>query len=132
MMDLITENARVAYVPEGRHIDVRCSGFLTYQQVVKVTEFACQMIHFYSVGKCVINLQHCRNYPYGAEEYLRDIWYRKLVLAGVCKIAFVVPKDVFGRASMAVVHAGTAIKNIERDYFLDEMSATIWLNNPFV
>jgi hypothetical protein len=132
MTDLVTENACVIYVQEQEHVNVRCQGFLTYKQVVRITEYTSEMIQFYKVSKCVINLREVKSYPYGAEEYLRDIWYRRLAIAGVCRIAFVVPENIFGKASMIVVHAGASIKKIERDYFADELSAQEWLHAPLL
>jgi hypothetical protein len=128
MKNLITENARVTYIPEQAYIDLRCDGFFSYEAVVDTTEHAYEMLRFYNLRKCVINLQQVKIYPSGAEEYLRDIWYRKLVEAGVSKIAFVVPENIFGKSSMTVVHAGEAAQKIERQYFADESSAVEWLN----
>src|SRR5690349_10176478 len=132
MTDLITENAYVIYAEEQEYVEVKCFGFLTYKQVVMITEYTYDMVQFYKLSRCVINLREVKNYPYGSEEYLRDIWYRRLAGAGVCRIAFVVPENIFGKASMTVVHAGAAIRKIERDYFKDETSAKDWLHAPFV
>ncbi|MFD1002762.1 hypothetical protein ACFQ21_25780 [Ohtaekwangia kribbensis] len=129
MKNHITENGCVIYVPEHAYIDLKCDGFFSYEEVVALTEYACEMLRFYNLSKCAINLQHIKIYPSGAEEYLRDIWYRRLVEAGVNRIAYVVPEDIFGRASMTVVHAGEAASKIQRKYFGDESSAKEWLNS---
>jgi hypothetical protein len=128
MKNHFTGNASVVYVPEQQYIELSCEGFFSYEEVVDVTEYACEMFRFYKVSRCVINLQRVKIYPYGTEEYLRDIWYRKLVDAGVGHIAYVVPHDIFGQASMTVVHAGKALSEIQRQYFVDESSAKEWLN----
>ena len=129
MRNHITENGCVTYVPEHACIDLKCDGFFSYEEVVALTEYAIEMLRFYKLTKCTINLRHVKIYPSGAEEYLRDIWYRRLVEAGVNRIAYVVPEDIFGKASMTVVHAGEAASKIQRKYFVDELSAKAWLNS---
>jgi hypothetical protein len=128
MTELKIENASVIYVPEHGYVKLKCRGFLNYQQVVYVTEYAFDIIQHYNLRKCIVDLQESKSYPQGSEEYLRDIWYPRIVAAGVCRIAFVVPESMFGRASMLVVHAGRAILKVERQYFTDEQSAREWLN----
>lgn len=129
MKNHITENGCVTYIPEHEYIDLKCVGFFTYEEVVQITEYTCEMLRFHNVHKCVINLQQVKIYPSGVEEYLRDIWYKKLVDAGVSRIAYIVPQDIFGRASMTVVHAGDAAKKIQRKYFVEELNAKEWLNS---
>ncbi|HEY9049016.1 MAG TPA: hypothetical protein VIN08_24115 [Ohtaekwangia sp.] len=129
MKSHITENGCAIYVPEHACIDLKCDGFFSYEEVVALTEYTCEMLRFYNLNRCMINLQHVKIYPSGAEEYLRDVWYRKLVDAGVNRIAYVVPEDIFGRASMAVVHAGDAARKIQRKYFVDESGAKEWLTS---
>lgn len=128
MMELKIENASVIYVPDHGYVKLKCREFLSYQQVVDVTVYAFDMVQRYNLRKCIVDLQESKNYPHGAEEYLRDIWYPRMAAAGVSRIAFVVPKNLFGRASMLVVHAGVAMLKIDRKYFSDEESAVEWLN----
>ncbi|HEY9008071.1 hypothetical protein [Ohtaekwangia sp.] len=130
MKNLVTKNARVLYVPELRLVELKCDGFLSYEDVATVAEYAHKMIQFYKLTKCIVNLQHIRRYAADSEEYLRNIWYGKLLLAGVRQIAFVVPEDVLGRYSMERVHTSDAVKKIRRHYFSDEASAKAWLSNP--
>lgn len=127
MTNLITENASVIYVPVHKYIKLTCRGFLSYEQVVHITEYALAMMQYYNLRECIIDLKESKNYPHGSEEYLRDIWYSRLVAAGGCRIAFVVPENIFAKASMLVVHAGEAVRKIERQYFADERSAQEWL-----
>lgn len=129
MKSYITENACVTYVQEQEYIDLKCEGFFSYQEVVGITEHVYEMLKFHNSHKCIINLQQVKIYPSGVEEYLRDIWYNKLLEIGVSRIAYVVPKDIFGKASMTVVHAGNAFTKIQRQYFVDEASAKEWLNS---
>ena len=129
MKNHITENACAVYVSEQEYVDLKCNGFFSYEEVVGVTEYVYEMLRFYNVKKCVVNLKQVKIYPSGAEEYLRDVWYRKLLETGVDRIAFVVPEDIFGKTSMIVVHAGNAIKKIQRQYFTDEEQAKEWLNS---
>lgn len=125
----ITENACVTYVSEQGYIDLKCDGFFSYEEVLGITEHVYELLLSNNVKKCMINLQQVKIYPSGAEEYLRDVWYRKLLEAGVSRIAYVVPEDVFGKTSMIVVHAGDAVKKIHRQYFADEADAKEWLRS---
>ena len=129
MRSHITENAYANYVPEQAYIDLKSDGFFSYDEVVSITDHVYEMLLFHNLSKCIINLQRVKIYPSGAEEYLRDIWYKKLLDAGVSRIAYVVPVDIFGKASMAVVHAGDSVRKIQRQYFIDETSAKEWLNS---
>ena len=129
MKNHITENACAVYVSEQEYVDLKCDGFFSYEEVVGITEHVYDMLRYYNVKKCIINLQQVKIYPSGAEEYLRDVWYNKLLQTSLSRIAYVVPEDVFGRTSMIVVHAGSAVKKIQREYFTDEASAKEWLNS---
>ena len=129
MKNHITENACAVYVSEQGYVDLKCDGFFSYEEVVGITEHVYDMLRYYNVKKCIINLQQVKIYPSGAEEYLRDVWYNKLLQTSLSRIAYVVPEDIFGRTSMIVVHAGSAVKKIQREYFTDEASAKEWLNS---
>jgi hypothetical protein len=129
MKNHVTENGSVTYVRGEEYINLKCTGFFSYEEVVSITEYTCEMLRFYNLNKCIINLKQVKVYPSGAEEYLRDIWYKKLIEMGVSRIAFVVPYDIFGNASMKVVHAGDAVQKIQRQYFTDESPAKEWLKS---
>jgi hypothetical protein len=128
MENFITEKAYVVYIPAQKLIYFGCQGFLAYEELVHATEYAYKMIQFYKLSKCVINLQEVSLYPHGTKEYFGNIWYGKLFAAGIRRIAFVVPIDVFNKSCKAIVNAGSFTKSIGREYFADETSAGNWLN----
>ncbi|HEY8935544.1 MAG TPA: hypothetical protein VIM65_10010 [Cyclobacteriaceae bacterium] len=105
-----------------------CKGYLTYDELVGITEYSYNIIVHHSLGKCLINLRQMSVYPEGAVNYLRNTWYPKIAAAGINYVAIVEPEDLFGKISMQVTHEGENVHKLKKSYFTDEESAKAWLN----
>jgi hypothetical protein len=120
----------VVYEGDQNLVIIRSKGYISQENLIAIADYGYKMILFHKVNSCLIDMLEMKIYPFGFEEYLRNVWYSKIRNAGISRIAFVVPEDIFGQISMENVHKGSAdVKKIERQYFKNELEAHAWLSS---
>ena len=130
MNDLSLDYGAVMYERDLNLVSIRCKGYISQEKLISIAEYGYEMIVFHKVNSCLIDMLEMKIYPFGFEEYLRNIWYTKIRNAGISRIAFVIPEDIFGQISMDNVHNGSVdVKKMERQYFQDEQKAHAWLSS---
>jgi len=104
MNNLIRTNAKVLHDKEHNFLEIIFSGFITYEELVEVCEYEFKLIEHFSIKKCLINLRHISIYPPGGEEFIKTVWFPKVIKLEIRAIAFIVPDDVFAQVSMEEAH----------------------------
>ena len=129
MKNFIEEYGTVVHEQDQNLVSICCKGYIPYENLVDIAEYGYSMIVFYKADACLINMLEMKIYPFAFEEYLRNTWYAKIRAAGINRIAFIVPENIFGKISMEHVHSSEDVKKIERQYFTDEQSGRAWLSH---
>ncbi|WP_224999169.1 hypothetical protein [Cesiribacter sp. SM1] len=133
MKDLIEKNASVIHDKVLNCLHARLSGFISYDDLVRVLKYEFKMVEYYKLKKCIIDLTGIKVYPSGGGEYVKDVWFPQMERNGVNYIAFIVPENVFGEASMQKAHDKVEEhKNLQTRNFTDEASAKSWIEEQKV
>nr|WKN36163.1 hypothetical protein K4G66_27740 [Tunicatimonas sp. TK19036] len=129
--NLVTDNAKVVLDHQTSSLHVSLSGFIPFKQMESIIHHEFEMIRFFQLSKCLIDLRGIKVYAPGTPELIQTVWFPRVKEEGVQYIAFVVPEDVFGQASMNKAHDESDKKeNINVKYFKDLISAKKWLMQP--
>ena len=132
MENLVEKNVRVTYNRRLNCLLVNFSGIILYEDFVRVLQYEFQMVQFYRLRKCLVDLSEIKLYPSGSKEYIQNVWFPYMESNGMKYIAFIVPKNGYGKASMHQVHEKvTEYKNVKIRYFKDEASAFAWIQQVF-
>jgi hypothetical protein len=100
-------------------------GLVTYDEFVEVSEYEFEMIRHYKLKKCFVNLREMSAYPTGGQDYVKNIWFPRVIKEGIQMLAFVVPDDIFVKVSMVEAHDPQGTLTIQ--YFDEENRALAWL-----
>jgi hypothetical protein len=75
------------------------------------------------------NIENMKVLTPEVQKWLNDIWFPKAKKTGLKYFAFVIPKDIFGKASMENANKNDKVtEGIEIQYFPTETDAISWLN----
>ena len=55
------------------------------------------MVEHYNLKNALIDLRQIKVYAEGNDEYIKTIWFPKMIDLGLKKVAFIVPKDIFAK-----------------------------------
>jgi hypothetical protein len=62
--------------------------------------------------------------------WIDEVWFPKAIISGLKHLAFIVPDDTFGKASMDIANADVKEKyGINIEYFTNEELAKQWIIN---
>lgn len=131
MKNIVRTNVKVLHNTEYNSLDVAFSGFISYEELVEVCEYEFELIEYYKIKKCFINLLEINMYPPGGEEFIRTGWFPKVVELDIKAIAFIVPDNMFARISMKEAHNIEQIPAIVR-HFTDGNVAREWLESKTI
>lgn len=102
-----------------------------FQKTEKFIETALETMdlrkkHF--VNKQLNNIQNMKVLTKDIQVWIEEVWFPKAKISGLKHLAFVVPKDTFGKASMDIVNVDAISKyGINIEYFTNEEQAKQWL-----
>jgi hypothetical protein len=122
------EYASIDYISELSCLRLTFQGFMTYEELIEISEFEYQLISSHKITGMLINLQLISIYPEGGSAYIKNVWFPTISSMGIRYVGFVVPEDLFSQLSMRDAHDGEEQFNVDIEYFSDEDSAKLWGN----
>ncbi len=130
MKELDNEFARIFYNKEIIALDAVLHTYIPYDEFVKILKYEFELIKFFSIKKCIIDLRYMKVYAIGNKEFINKIWFPKIIKLGIKCMAFIIPENLFAKVSMEVSHSnvnktGTA----DVKYFDNEKDAKKWIKN---
>ncbi len=103
-------------------------GYITHSEFVELVEYEYEMVTFFALKKCLIDLRKMKLYAKGNEGYIENIWFPEMKKRGLKFVAFVVPESIFGEMSMRNAHKEFVdSKEIQTRHFKTPEEAMIWL-----
>ncbi len=130
MIDFFREGVTCIHNPNAACLQVMFRGSVTYDEFVEVSEYEFEMIRHYKLKKCLVGLREMSAYPVGGQDYVKNIWFSRVIKEGIQMLAFVVPDDIFVKVSMVEAHDPQSTLTIQ--YFDEEDRALAWLaDNKF-
>ena len=128
MENLIEAQAQVIYDKETQSMNVALNGFLPYENMMKIFQYEYEMIRYYNIKRCLIDLRKIQVYAIGVKEHIKDTWFPQIAKDGVQQVAFIVPENLFAERSMNGAHKEAKNESaLNIQYFKDEETALYWL-----
>ncbi len=104
------------------------NGFLKTEKFIELGLETNNLLVKHSAQKQLNNVQNMKVLTKEAHVWIDEVWYPKAKASGLKHFAFVVPNDVFGKASMDSANANIKEKHgINLEYFSDLEKAKQWL-----
>lgn len=129
MKDLISTKTTVCRNAALNALEVKLSGFLRLEELEAAFDHEYQMIDYYKLDKCIVDLREIEVYPQGGKELVQDKWFPTVEKLGVKYIAFVQPESAFGESSMRAAHQNAQMRgSILVKHFKNKENALAWLN----
>ncbi|SDL66207.1 hypothetical protein SAMN05421823_107187 [Catalinimonas alkaloidigena] len=126
--NLLTTNAQVIHDLALDCLSVTLNGFIPLKQLEAVCQHEFAMIQALGLKKCLVDLRGVKVYAPGSQDLIKDVWFPRVKEEGVQYIAFVVPEDVFGQASMNKAHAKSQQAGaLQVEHFRTVADAKAWL-----
>jgi hypothetical protein len=104
------------------------NGFLKTEKFIEFGLETNNLLVKHSAHKQLNNVQNMKVLTKEAHAWVDEVWYPKAKASGLKHFAFVVPNDVFGKASMDTANANIKEKyGINLEYFSNVEEAEKWL-----
>ncbi len=102
--------------------------FLTNEAFIQRSEYALQVLKQHGCGKLLVDTTHLGVMGLDKKQYVEQTWFPKAIGAGLNVVAFLVPKDTFGKYGMEQANKKAAEEMpIKLRYFEDLQQAKQWL-----
>lgn len=103
-------------------------GFINIEKFIESGLESHELLKKYSAKKQLNNIQNMKALSKDIQVWIEEVWFPEAKNSGLKHFAFLVPKDVFSKASIASVNADAKeIYGINIEYFTDEEVAKQWL-----
>ncbi|GAK49286.1 hypothetical protein U14_00507 [Candidatus Moduliflexus flocculans] len=127
MNSFINEFVEVKVIAGEQTLSVTFLGFIPHKNLIDVVEHEYALISHYQIKKCFIDLRLIPVYDKGSKEYIKDIWFSRVIALGVRYVAFIVPEGILGQISMKNAHNINANTAITVEHFKEPEDAIKWL-----
>ncbi|NOQ25558.1 MAG: hypothetical protein GQ564_09385 [Bacteroidales bacterium] len=122
------KETKIYFSKELNAVVCEFNGFLKTEKFIEFGFETNNLLVKHSAQKQLNNVQNMKVLTKEAHAWVDEVWYPKAKASGLKHFAFVVPKDVFGKASMDAVNVNIKEKyGINIKYFTDVEEAKQWL-----
>ena len=106
------------------------NGFLKTEKFIEFASETTNLRKKHSAYKQLNNVQNMRILTNEIQVWIDEVWFPKAIISGLKHLAFIVPDDTFGKASMDIANADVKEKyGINIEYFTNEELAKQWIIN---
>ncbi len=102
-------------------------GFASLDQFREACELTITNMMRYSASRVLVNLVDMQVLNVDSQKYIQQEWFPKAIKAGLKRMAFVVPQNVFGKVSMENANKEAKSLPIDMVYFGSIEEASVWL-----
>jgi hypothetical protein len=128
MKNFASKHATVVYLEEINAFHATFFNFVLHPEFVETLEFEYKMVEHYQLQNALIDLRQMKVYAEGNDDYIKTVWFPKMISLGLKKAAFVVPKDIFAKMTMQKAHTTKEVAiSIEINHFQTIEEAKDWL-----
>ena len=130
MKKIDNELAKVFYNKKITALDVVFHAYVSYDEFVKILKYEFEIIRFFSIKKCIVDLRKMKVYAVGTKEFVADTWFPQIIKLGVKCVAFIIPENIFAKISMETAHEEVNKKTpIDVKYFKTKDEGIEWIKN---
>ena len=130
MDNLINEFVELKVEKELNAFSVKFLKYVKLQDFKKIVEHEFELIEQYKLKKAIIDLRLLPVYDTGMPEYIKEVWFPKVIELGLKYVAFVQPEKILGQMTMKKAHKEEEVKiPITMEHFGDFDEALNWLKS---
>lgn len=115
------------YHPEGKFVESIYSGFLNLERFKDVANNNLDILKEKHLHLMLVNLTKLGVMPKENQLFIQQEWFPRAIQSNLQRIAFLVPENPFGQASMKNANKDEQTLPIEIKYFFDRKQAIEWL-----
>lgn len=115
--------------PELKAIVANYDGFVMEDKMKEIANKTLTMLMESKVEKVLVDTSSMKVMPKESQDWIQDDWFPRAVSAGVQKMAFVTPDNIFGEVSTKTANSAVEENDLAIDirYFQSLNAAMAWV-----
>ncbi|MGD1846852.1 MAG: STAS/SEC14 domain-containing protein [Salibacteraceae bacterium] len=103
-------------------------GFLDFETFKKICLISVEKLKEHKTGNLLVDTSSLKVMPKENQIWIQGVWFPLAMQAGMSKLAFLVPDNPFGRASMEAANKEASNEGaVAMRYFFNKQEALDWL-----